>query len=123
MSRPASAAPLRIAAFLAFVGVALGAFGAHALKDQLAAGGRVETWHTAVFYHLLHGVALFALAVSGRRHAVTFWSWLTGVILFSGSLYGLCLLEKARWLGPVTPLGGLAMLIGWLALIIRPPRA
>ena len=106
---PPSSTPLRVAAFIVLLGVGLGAFGAHALKPQLEAAGRLDAWHTAVHYQLLHGVALFALALSGRRHAVASAGWLVGVILFSGSIYGLCLLENARWLGPVTPLGGLSL--------------
>ncbi len=112
----------RIAALVAFTGVALGAFGAHALKETLESRGHVDTWDTAVFYHLVHGVALAALGLSGRRHRVALWGWLVGVVLFSGSIYGLCLLENARWLGPVTPLGGLSMMIGWLALALSPPK-
>ncbi len=111
----------RIAAVIALTGVALGAFGAHALKETLEARGYLDTWHTGVFYQIVHGVALAALGLSGRRQKVVFWSWLVGVILFSGSIYGLCLLENAKWLGPVTPLGGLSMMIGWLALAIKPP--
>lgn len=113
---------LRLAAIVLLTGVALGAFGAHALKPQLEASGRLDAWHTAVSYQLVHGLALFALALSGRRQAVAWWGWLAGVILFSGSLYGLCLSGEAAWLGPVTPLGGLAMMAGWLAIAIRPPR-
>lgn len=113
---------VRIAAAVVLVGVGLGAFGAHALKEMLEAAGRVDAWHTAVNYQLFHGIALFALALSGRRQPVAWWGWLVGAALFSGSIYGLCLLENARWLGPVTPLGGLLMMIGWLALVIRPPR-
>jgi len=72
--------------------------------------------------HLLHGVALTALGLSGMRQPVVTWAWLIGVILFSGSIYGLCLLENAKWLGPVTPLGGLSMMIGWLVLAIKLPQ-
>jgi uncharacterized membrane protein YgdD (TMEM256/DUF423 family) len=113
---------VRIAAAVVLLGVGLGAFGAHALKETLEAAGRVAAWHTAVNYQLFHGIALFALALSGRRQPVAWWGWLAGVVLFSGSIYGLCLLENAKWLGPVTPLGGLLLMIGWLALVIRPPR-
>ena len=114
---------IRIGAIVALTGVALGAFGAHALKDLLESRGRVAAWDTAVLYHLLHGVALTALGLSGKGHPMAALAWLIGVVLFSGSIYGLCLLENAKWLGPVTPLGGLSMMIGWLALIIKLPAA
>lgn len=101
------------AAGLGFAGVALGAFGAHGLKPALEANGSMETWKTAVLYHLIHAVALLALARGGgradRRIAVL---WVAGVVLFSGSLYWLAL-GGPRLLGPVTPLGGLAFLAGW----------
>lgn len=107
------------AAALGFTGVALGAFGAHALKPSLEAHGSVETWKTAVLYHLLHAVALLALAgwrdahagASGRVAAL----WVAGVIFFSGSLYWLAL-GGPKLLGPVTPLGGTAFLAGWALL-------
>ena len=116
------ATKLRLAAIVVLLGVALGAFGAHALRETLEARGRMDAWHTAVYYQLFHGIALFALALSGRRQSVAWWGWLVGLTLFSGSIYGLCLLENAKWLGPVTPLGGLSMMIGWLAIAIRPPK-
>ena len=112
--------------------VALGAFGAHALQDTLAAmpGGKgVETWHTATLYHLVHAVAALgaalAVAASGetlpvgmhralRRAAAC---WLGGVAVFSGSLYWLAL-GGPKWLGPVTPLGGLALLAGWALVAV-----
>jgi len=104
------------AAVLGFLGVALGAFGAHGLKATLEAHGSVETWKTAVLYQLVHAVALLALAgwrdahagPSGRVAAL----WTLGVALFSGSLYWLAL-GGPKFLGPVTPLGGLAFLLGW----------
>ena len=113
---------VRIAAVVALIGVALGAFGAHLLKEVLESRGRLDASHTAVDYQIVHGVAMLALALSGRRQPVTSWCWLLGVIFFSGSIYGLCLLENAKWLGPVTPLGGLLLMIGWLALVIKPPK-
>lgn len=107
------------AAVLGFLGVALGAFGAHALKPTLEAHGSVETWKTAVLYHLLHAVAMLALAgwrdshagPSGRVTAL----WTAGVVLFSGSLYWLAL-GGPKFLGPITPLGGVAFLAGWALL-------
>lgn len=107
------------AAVFGFLGVALGAFGAHGLKPTLEAHGSLETWKTAVLYHLLHAVALLALASwrdshagpSGRVAAL----WSAGVVLFSGSLYWLAL-GGPRLLGPITPLGGVAFLAGWALL-------
>ena len=88
--------PLLASGILGFTGVALGAFGAHALRDTLVAAGMEGTWETAVFYHLVHAVALAAIAGRGelgdfpwlRRAGVC---WVSGVVLFSGSLYGLSL--------------------------------
>lgn len=105
--------PLMVAAaVLGFLGVALGAFGAHALAEHLEAAGRVATWNTAVLYHLLHAVALLALSV-GKPHAFPVcFLWIAGVVVFSGSLYVLCL-TGVTWWGAITPLGGLAFLAGW----------
>lgn len=111
------------AALLGASGVGLGAFGAHGLRAELLAAGTTNAWETAVRYHLLHAVGLFALAVAlrqtasrGRFLCIAGWGWLAGVLVFSGSLYWLAL-GGPRWLGPITPLGGLALLAGWLALI------
>ncbi|MEI6106208.1 MAG: DUF423 domain-containing protein [Opitutae bacterium] len=104
------------AGLLGFSGVALGAFGAHALKDTLLARGSTATWQTAVLYHLLHAVALLALAGWAGNWASLRWiggCWILGVLLFSGSLYWLAL-GGPKFLGPITPLGGLALLSGWL---------
>lgn len=116
-----STAWIRIASVVCFVAVGMGAFGAHALAERLETADKVEVWKTAVFYQLTHGLALLVLAFSGRHQGITAWTWLTGLTLFSGSLYGLSLLENARWLGPVTPLGGVLMMAGWLALALKPP--
>ena len=99
------------AGLLGFTGVALGAFGAHALKETLATNGTTSTWQTAVLYHLVHAVALVALP----GWAWVGQCWIAGVLLFSGSLYWLAL-GGPRFLGPVTPLGGLALLLGWALL-------
>lgn len=96
------------AGLLGFTGVALGAFGAHALKETLAASGMASAWQTAVLYHLIHSVAL--LAFPGDKWASR--CWISGIVLFSGSLYGLAL-GGPKLLGPVTPLGGVAFLAGW----------
>jgi uncharacterized membrane protein YgdD (TMEM256/DUF423 family) len=123
---------LLLAAGLAgLTAVALGAFGAHALKDTLAAvpGGKgLETWHTATLYHLVHAVAALAAALAAAAGGATLAAvqrllrtavgcWLMGVALFSGSLYWLAL-GGPKWLGPVTPLGGLALLVGWALIAL-----
>lgn len=105
---------LRLAAVVVFLGIALGAFGAHGLADRLAETGRLANWETATLYHLLHGLAMFTVALhSGKTgKARGYWCFLAGVVLFSGSLYALALSGMAK-LGAVTPFGGVAFLIGW----------
>lgn len=114
---------LAVSGLLGAAGVALGAFGAHGLKARLDAGA-LETWQTAVSYHLFHVLALLVLAawlrgagaaVTDSAVSVAALAFVLGILLFSGSLYGLAL-GGPRWLGPVTPLGGSAFIVGWLAL-------
>jgi len=109
----------RVAAGLCFLAVALGAFGAHALRSTIEARGMLESWKTAVLYHLIHAIALLVLALHGPANRAAGWLFVAGIILFSGSLYGMAL-TGARWLGPVTPLGGLCFLAGWACLVIAP---
>ncbi len=110
-----------LAAFFAFTAVLFGALGAHALEGILTERATVKAWETAVLYHLAHAVALFALGVwSGSRESSRSCTWAAacwtgGIILFSGSLYALAL-GGPRVLGPVTPLGGLLFLAGWIAI-------
>jgi uncharacterized membrane protein YgdD (TMEM256/DUF423 family) len=111
----------RLAATLCFLAVALGAFGAHALKNTLEANSTVEIWKTAVLYHLVHAVALIALALHGRTIRGPFFLLVAGIAIFSGSLY-LLALTNVRWLGAITPIGGLCFLTGWAWLIAVPPR-
>jgi uncharacterized membrane protein YgdD (TMEM256/DUF423 family) len=105
----------RVAAILGFCGVLFGAFGAHLLRGFLDKSGMAQVWQTGVFYHLTHAVVL--LIVSGwrplPRAAVNLM--VSGVIVFSGSLYVLAL-TNVKWLGAITPLGGLALLAGWALL-------
>ncbi len=109
------------AGILGFTGVALGAFGAHGLHDRLAGHDTTAAWQTAVLHHLLHSVALLALAgvkePAGPAALRAATCWTGGVVLFSGSLYWLAL-GGPKFLGPVTPLGGLLLLAGW-ALVAR----
>lgn len=115
---------IRIAGILGFLGVALGAFGAHLLKSRLSPD-LLAIWQTAVLYHLLHAVALLALALYGRSSGadirVGAIAFTAGILIFSGSLYALAL-SGVRVLGAVTPLGGLAFLAGWawVAFRLRP---
>src|SRR3982751_1459061 len=102
---------IRIAAALCFLAVALGAFGAHALKSTLESHGMVDVWNKAVLYHFVHGLALFVLAFFATANRAPSWLFLAGVVLFSGSLY-LMALTNLRWLGAITPLGGLCFLAG-----------
>lgn len=113
---------LGIGALLGFAGVALGAFGAHGLKDKLTAE-MLEVWETGVRYQVWHALALLAVGMlagqsgSSRWLGAAGWLYLIGTLLFSGSIY-LLATTGWRWLGPVTPLGGTALLAGWLCLAI-----
>jgi uncharacterized membrane protein YgdD (TMEM256/DUF423 family) len=102
--------------------VMAGAFGAHGLKDRLEPE-QIVSWMTASQYHLLHSVVLLALALfgaaAGRDVRLPASLFLAGIVLFSGSIY-LLLLTQQRWLGPVTPLGGLLLMAGWLSLLTLP---
>ena len=107
--------------------VILGALGAHALKKLLAPES-LASFETGVKYQMYHALALLLLAALferlGRTPATAAgWCFLVGTLLFSGSIYLLCLrplfgVEGWRWLGPVTPLGGLALIAGWLCLAL-----
>jgi uncharacterized membrane protein YgdD (TMEM256/DUF423 family) len=111
-------APFRIAAVLGLLGVALGAFGAHGLKPTLAAFGTADVWETGVIYQLVHSVALLVLAAVGRADRWLTVLWAGGIVIFSGTLYVLAV-TGVKWLGAITPIGGLAFLAGWALLIIR----
>jgi len=109
---------------LGLTGVALGALGTHALAATLTERGMSHAWDTGSRYQLYHAVALLGLGAwaqaNGTGARAIGWAarlWTIGVILFSGSLYGLALTNQ-RWLGPVTPLGGLALISGWLCVVI-----
>jgi len=109
---------LTLAAVLLFLAVALGAFGAHALKARLTPDLQA-VWQTAVQYHAWHALALLATGVllvarPDARVGLAAWLFVAGIVLFSGSLYAMAL-TGARGLGAVTPFGGVAFLAGWLA--------
>ena len=110
-----------IAAIAGATGVAAGAYGAHALKEILTERNSVSTWNTALLYHLIHSVTLLSIALhqTDKGQPPSGWftkslvCWTTGILLFSGSLYGLAL-GGPKLLGPITPLGGLFFILGWV---------
>jgi uncharacterized membrane protein YgdD (TMEM256/DUF423 family) len=112
---------IRIAAALCFLAVALGAFGAHALKETLIRHAMTDVWNKAVLYHFIHALALLFLALTAAGQRGAWWLLFAGIILFSGSLY-LMALTNVRWLGAITPLGGLCFLAGWAWFIFVPGK-
>jgi uncharacterized membrane protein YgdD (TMEM256/DUF423 family) len=111
----------RIGAVLCFLAVGLGAFGAHGLRSTLEGRGMLDVWNKAVFYQFIHAIALLVLALYGTINRGACLLLLVGILLFSGSLY-LLALTNLRWLGPITPVGGLCFLAGWAWLVLAPPR-
>jgi len=111
---------IRLAAALGFVGVALGAFGAHGLRERLSPA-MLEVYRTGVLYHLIHALALLAVALGADRLArprAVAALFTAGIVVFSGSLYALAL-TGARGLGAVTPVGGLLFMAGWVTLALN----
>ncbi|CAA6676623.1 MULTISPECIES: DUF423 domain-containing protein [unclassified Lentimonas] len=108
----------RYGALFALIAVILGAFGAHALKGTLIENGTFSTWETAVRYQMWHALALILLSLMPEQQQaprLTGNCFIVGILLFSGSLYPLAL-GGPSWLGPITPLGGLCLIIGWVRL-------
>ncbi|HRK85963.1 DUF423 domain-containing protein [Alcaligenes ammonioxydans] len=116
---------LCLGALIMAVGVGLGAFGAHALRAMVDASA-LATWQTAVLYQLLHGLGLLLIAALGNRLHPAWQSrsavlMLVGVLIFSGSLY-ILVLSGVKWLGAITPIGGVAMILAWLCLAFAAVR-
>ena len=113
-----------IGAFFGLLGVLAGAFGAHALDGILAERATQAAWQTAVFFHLLHALAIAALGwcsgpVSWKSiPGFTAIAWTGGILCFSGSLYILTT-GGPRFFGPITPIGGLLLLTGWLLAFLH----
>lgn len=105
----------QVAGVMGLLGVALGAFGAHGLKNILATNDTAAIWQTAVLYHLVHAVASLWAA---DRTPMIVWVWTVGILVFSGSLYILAI-TNMRWLGAITPIGGLFFLAGWVLVILK----
>lgn len=118
---PSTRWPLVLSALLGVTGVIAGALGAHALTSVLGPD-QISTWQTAAYYHVIHAVALLALAVplclgqGSRGMTFSVVAFGAGTVLFSGSIYVL-LLTGLSVLGPITPLGGLLLMAGWLNLV------
>ncbi|HEX3695580.1 MAG TPA: DUF423 domain-containing protein [Polyangia bacterium] len=115
---------IRLAGFFGLTGVALGAFGAHGLRDHLAPG-MLEVYRTGVLYQLIHAVALLAVALGAarlRRARAVATLFSVGIVIFSGTLYALAL-TQIRVLGAITPIGGLSFMAGWVLLISEPAPA
>jgi len=116
MTNPNQQKTKMIAALLGALAVIAGAFGAHALKVHLPSDS-LAVWNVAVFYQLVHLMAILALSGSTRTN----YFWLAGIVLFSGSLYLLSTttlhMLNINWLGPITPVGGLCFILGWLSFV------
>lgn len=114
---------LAIAGFLGALSVASGAFATHALKDSLTVKA-LAIWETATKYQMYHVLSLMLVALLLTRTeipasslVIAGWAFIIGIVIFSGSLYALSL-SDIKWLGAITPLGGLAFIVGWLSIAI-----
>jgi len=119
---------IKLGGILGGLSVMLGAFGAHSLKERLTEKS-LATFQTGVQYQFMHSLALILVGLlmlslgeeSNKRLNRSGWFFAAGILLFSGSLYSLAL-GGPRWLGPVTPLGGLSFMIGWVLLAFSSPK-
>ncbi len=107
---------IQIAALSGAFAVGLGAFGAHGLKAILEQNQTVEVWETAVFYHFIHTLVLLWLSNQSSIGPGPRTSFLVGMVIFSGTLYVLAV-SGIRWLGAITPIGGVSLIVGWLWLL------
>jgi len=113
---------IQTAAVFGALAVIFGAFGAHALEELLVSTGRLDTYETAVNYHFYHSLALLLIGVlyhlfpEKKRLNYSAIFFIVGILIFSGSLYILCL-SQLTWLGAITPLGGLSFILGWVMLL------
>ena len=125
VSTQQSRTALILAGIFGLIGIGLGALGAHGLRPTLLARGTAIAFETGARYHMFHVLAIFVAAVWLRGAAGTtatcakwaVWLWAVGIVLFSGSLYWLAL-GGPRWLGPVTPVGGVAFMAGWALVLV-----
>ena len=109
----------RLGAIFGFFGVLLGAMGAHGpVHNLLVRENHLDSWKTALLFQWLHAVALIAIGQGRPIHRPTVILWLVGVLLFSGSIYLLALDPSQKWAGPITPMGGLILMAGWVWLYL-----
>ncbi|MFK7802629.1 MAG: DUF423 domain-containing protein [Anaerolineae bacterium] len=113
---------LLLGSILMFIGVGMGAFGAHSLAGFLAEVGREGTFDTAVRYMVYHGLALVAVGILSQINSTSIlnwagWAFFIGSLIFSGSLY-ILIFAGIRWMGAITPIGGVLFLTGWACLAI-----
>lgn len=114
---------IQAAAILGALAVILGAFGAHALAPLLLQHGKESTYQTAVDYHFYHTMALLLTGIllhfypGNQKLKISGWLFIAGIVIFSGSLYLLCLTQLS-WLGAITPVGGLLFILGWVGLLL-----
>ncbi|SDG80231.1 DUF423 domain-containing protein [Dyella sp. 333MFSha] len=124
MRQPVSGAHALLVGVAGASAVGLGAFGAHALRGVVDDAG-LQVWHTAVQYHFWHALAMFVAVVGlapGRARSVAVALFAVGIVLFSGSLYALAL-GAPRWTGAITPFGGVAFIVAWIAVGLSLRRA
>ena len=114
---------IKLAAILGACAVGIGAFGAHGLKEILTETGRSETFETGVKYHFYHSLAIFLIGILAlikpewKKLSTAAILMIIGILIFSGSLYVLSL-TGITWLGAITPLGGVALIAGWVLVIV-----
>ena len=113
---------LILGSFFSLFTVILGAFGAHALKEQLTEYGQL-IYDKAVFYQMFHAMGIFVVTFVGYYYSsintlIIMWAFALGIVLFSGSLYILAL-TKIKWIGMITPIGGMFFIVGWGMLIFK----
>lgn len=108
-----------LAAFLGGLAVMLGAIGAHMIRD-IVSPAELDIWKTGAQYHLVHSVALLALALHDKegKYRVICWLWVAGISIFGGTLY-LLALTHVKILGAITPIGGVCLIVGWLMLGVK----
>ena len=113
---------ISLSALLMSLAVMIGAFGAHALEEVVSAE-RLETWETAVLYHFIHALALLLIGILRKDDSAKQLNWatylmLSGILIFSGSLY-LLVLTDTSWLGAITPIGGISFIAAWSLLALH----